>query len=245
MKKLNLKEINQVPLDVSEYVYESTGKSQIVLHHTAGNSSGVNTINHWNNDKRGRIATCVTISGKGSSKNTHDGEICQAFSSKYWAYHLGIKPDVFRSRGIKYQRLDKIAIGIEICNWGYLTLKDGKYYNYVNREVSADQVVVLDEPYKRHKYYHAYTDAQIESVRQLLVFWNERYGIPLDYRVDDMWDVSDNALKGVPGIYTHNSYRADKLDIVPQPKMVEMLKNLKKKVEMAKKKDIKVELQLV
>ena len=223
---LDLKKINQVPLGYYEYIREQHEKAQIVLHHTAGNSSGVNTIRQWNNDKRGRIATCVCISGKGNSKNSYDGEIVQAFSSKYWAYHLGLKSDVFRSFELPYRPLDKTSIGIEICNWGSLEKRGDKFYNYVNREVPLDQVCELDEPFKGRKYYHAYTDAQIESVRQLLVYWNKIYGIPLDYIEKNMWDLSKDALSGKPGLYTHNSYRKDKSDISPQPKIIKMLSEL-------------------
>ena len=67
---LDLSRIKHVPLSESQYVKEETKKVQIVLHHTAGNSSGVATIKNWNSDDRGRIATCVTISGKGLSKDT-------------------------------------------------------------------------------------------------------------------------------------------------------------------------------
>jgi hypothetical protein len=223
---LDVRKINQVPLKDSQYVKESTKKLQIVLHHTAGNSSGPSTIRMWENDDRGRIATCITISGKGLSKDTYDGEICQAFASKYWAYHLGIKPDVFRAQGLPYRSLDPIAIGIEICNWGPLTNKNGKYYNYVNRQVPADQVCELSVPYKGHKYYHRYTDAQIQSVKELLVYWNNLWNIPIEYKEEDMWKVSKNALSAVPGVYSHNSYRKDKSDIYPCPRMIEMLKSL-------------------
>jgi hypothetical protein len=223
---LDLTKIKQVPLKESQYLKEDTKKVQVVLHHTAGNSSGVGTIKMWDADDRGRIATCITISGKGQSKDTFDGEICQAFSSKHWAYHLGIKPEVFRSRGIKYQSLDKISIGIEICNWGPLDKVGDKFFNYVDREVSLDQVCELQTPYKGHKYYHAYTDAQVESVRQLLLYWKNTYAIDLTYHEADMWNVSDRALRGENGIYTHNSYRKDKTDISPQPKMIEMIKSL-------------------
>jgi hypothetical protein len=229
MSKLDLKRIKQVPLKDSQYLKEETKKVQIVLHHTAGNSSGPATIKMWDADDRGRIATCVTISGKGLSKDTFDGEICQAFSSRHWAYHLGIKPDVFKSVGLPFKSLDSISIGIEICNWGPLSLRsDGKYYNYVNRVVPNDQVCILDKAYKGTRFYHAYTDAQIESVRQLLEYWHEVYDIPLEYNEKNLWDVSKDALSGKPGVYTHNSYRRDKLDISPQPKMIEMLKSLTK-----------------
>jgi N-acetylmuramoyl-L-alanine amidase len=224
--KLDTSKIKHVPLRESQYIKEATEKKQIVLHHTAGNSSGPGTIKMWDSDDRGRIATPIVISGKGQSKDTYDGEICQAFSSKHWGYHLGIKPDVFKSKGLPYRALDKHAIGIEICNWGPLNQVNGKFYNYVDREIPADQVTELETPYKGHKFYHRYTDAQIESTRQLLVYWNETYGIDLTYRHDDLWTVSTRALQGEQGVYTHNSYRKDKSDIYPCPRMIAMLKSL-------------------
>jgi len=225
MKKLNLSEINFVGMEVDQYVKQTTSKDQIYLHHTAGNSSGVRCIEHWDRDSRGRVATCVVISGL-DPKKSKNGEICQAFSSKYWAYHLGVKREVFSSYNIDYKILDKNSIGVEICNWGYLTKRGEKYYNYVNGEVPRDQVTILDESYKRHKYFHRYTDEQIESVRQLLVFWRERYNIDLTYNECDFWEVSKRALRGINGLYTHNSVRSDKIDIYPCPRMIKMLKQL-------------------
>jgi hypothetical protein len=227
MATLDISKIKQVPLRDSQYFKEEVKKSQIVLHHTAGNSSAPATIKMWDADDRGRIATCVVVSGNGLSKDTYDGEICQAFSSKYWGYHLGLKQDVFRAKGVPYKSIDPIAIAIEICNWGPLTIKsDGNFYNYVDRIVSPDQVCTLKKPYKGYQFYHAYTDAQIESVRQLLLYWGELYNIDLTYN-EDIWDVSVRALKGENGVFTHNSYRKDKSDVSPQPKLIEMLKSLK------------------
>ena len=223
---LDTSKIKQVPMKESQYIKEVTEKKQIVLHHTAGNSSGVGTIKMWDADDRGRIATCVTISGKGQSKDTYDGEICQAFSSKYWGYHLGLKRDIFKAKGVPYKSLDPHAIGIEICSWGPLDKVNGKFYNYVDREVPADQVTELATPYKGYKYYHRYTDAQIESVKQLLTYWKNLYGIDITYREEDMWTISTRALQGEGGVFTHNSYRKDKSDIHPCPRMIAMLKSL-------------------
>jgi hypothetical protein len=58
---LDLSKIKQVPLSESQYVKEATKKTQIVLHHTAGNSSAPGTIKMWDKDDRGRIATCIVI----------------------------------------------------------------------------------------------------------------------------------------------------------------------------------------
>ncbi len=221
---LELSKIKQVPLAESQYFKTDVKKNQIVLHHTAGNSSGVATIQNWNSDDRGRIATCVTISGAG--KNSVDGEICQAFSSKHWAYHLGVKQEVFRAYKVPYTELDKHSIGIEICNWGQLEKRGDKFYSYVDREVPKEAVTELETPYKGHKYFHRYTDAQIESVRDLLQYWKGYYNIDLTFDYDQCFTVNTKALRGENGLYTHNSYRKDKIDIYPCPRMITMLKTL-------------------
>lgn len=222
---MDTSKIKQVPLKATEYFQEAVPKKQIVLHHTAGNSSAVNVFNDWNSDTRGRIATCVAISGKGA-KNSADGEIVQGFSSKHWAYHLGIKNEVFAAYKVPAQVLDKLSIGIEICNWGQLTKKGEKYYNYVNKEVSADEVTTLDTPYKGYKYFHKYTDAQIASVKELLIYWKGLYNIDLTYDQNKMFTVNTHALRGENGLFSHNSYRSDKVDIYPCPRMIAMLQSL-------------------
>ena len=221
---LDLTKIKQVPLNESQYIKEVAEKKQIVLHHTAGNSAGDRTIQNWNGDDRGRIATCVTISGPG--KNSVDGEICQAFSSKHWAYHLGVKQEVFRAHKLPHYPVDKHSIGIEICNWGQLEKRGDKFYTYVDREVPKEAVTELATPYKGHKYFHRYSDAQIESVRDLLLYWRDTYKIDLTFNYDQMFTVNAKALRGENGLYSHNSYRKDKVDIYPCPRMITMLKTL-------------------
>ena len=196
-----LPKITQVNFPEKQYYKTQFKKNQIYLHHTAGNPDGKAVFKWWALDKQGRIATCISISGKG--KNTIDGEIIQGYSSKYWAYHLGCKSKFFAAMDLPYKELDKFSIGIEICNWGQLTLKDSKFYNYVKREVPADEVCELETPFKGYKYYHNYTDAQIESTRQLLLYWGKVYNIPLDYN-EDIFNLTPRAFKGEAGIFTHN-----------------------------------------
>ena len=86
-------------------------------------------------------------------------------------------------------------------------------------------VTTLDEPYKGYKHWYKYTDAQIESTRQLLVYLCETYDIPKEYR-PEIFGLDKEAFKNTKGIYTHNSVRKDKSDIYPCPRMIEMLKNL-------------------
>ena len=217
--------IRQIKFSSSQYINEETKKVQIYLHHTAGNSNPINVYKSWESNPE-RISTCVVIGGNpGTSKDWLDGEIIQGFSSKYWGYHLGLKESTFQKYNLPYKSLDKISIGVEICNWGQLTKKGDKFYNYLNRIVKEDEIIELETPFKGYKYFHSYTDAQIESTRQLLLLWKNRYDIPITYN-EDIWDVTTRALNGESGVFTHNSVRLDKVDIYPHPKMIEMLKSL-------------------
>lgn len=208
--------IKQITFPVSQYMQEEHPKKQIYLHHTAGGPSAENVFKDWASNPE-RIATCVAISGT--------GQIVQGFSSKFWAYHLGLKEATFDSMGIPYQSLDRISIGIEVCNWGQLRKEGTKFFNYVGGEVLKGDVIRLEKPFKGYEYFHNYSDAQIASVKELLLMWKDKYGIPLTYN-PDIFDITGRALKGEPGVYTHNSVRRDKVDMYPHPKLIDMLKSL-------------------
>jgi N-acetyl-anhydromuramyl-L-alanine amidase AmpD len=214
--ELDISKIKQVRLKESQYFAEESAKTQIYLHHTAGNGNAEAVSRYWNGTSD-RVATAFVVG--------QDGLIVQCFSSKHWAWHLGISKAEFKGQGAKYQNLDKASVGIEVCNWGYLKEKDGKFYNYVNTRVPDSMVTTLDEPFKGFKHWYKYTDAQIESTRQLLVYLCNTYNIPREYRAQ-IFSLDKEAFKGTPGIYTHNSVRKDKSDIYPCPRMIQMLENL-------------------
>lgn len=214
--ELDLQKIVQERLDSNQYNHEEHPKKQIYLHHTAGGPSAVNVAKFFNS-QQGKVATAFIIGANGT--------IVQCFSSKHWAYHLGLKEDIFNEAKVSYQSLDKISIGIEICNYGPLTKRNGYYYNYVNERVDYKQVEFLTTKYKGHIYWQKYTDAQIESTRQLLVYLCDTYKIPRDYYAS-IFDIDKRALQGERGIFTHNSVRKDKSDIYPCPRMITMLENL-------------------
>lgn len=217
--------LTQYQFQPTQYVQEEHKKVQIYLHHTAGSSNPTAVFKDWETNSE-RIATCVVIGGKPKAGSSwEDGEVIQGFSSKHWAFHLGLKESTFQKYGVPYQSLDRISIGIELCNWGQLTLKNGKYYNYVDIEIPAAEVVELSTPHRGYKFYHAYTDAQISSVKDLLLSWKQKYNIPLTYN-EDIWNITTRALKGETGVFTHNSVRTDKVDVSPQPKLIAMLKTL-------------------
>lgn len=214
--KLDTTTILQVRLSNDQYFQEEAPKKQIYLHHTAGNGNAVGVAKFWNSNDT-RIATAFVIGNKGT--------IVQCFSSKHWAYHLGIDNQDFAPHGLRYQNLNKLSVGIEVCNWGPLKQVNGKYINYVKSVVDPSEVTVLDKPFKGHVLWHKYTDEQIESTRQLLVYLCETYNIPKAYR-KEIFAIDTEAFKGTPGIYTHNSVRKDKSDIYPCPRMIKMLENL-------------------
>ena len=214
--KLDITKILQVRLSDKQYFQEDSEKTQIYLHHTAGGGDAAAVSRYWNSNET-RIATAFVIGERGT--------IVQCFSSRHWAWHLGIDSEDFIKVGAKYQNLNKLSVGIEVCNWGPLKLKDGKYYNYVNRAVDPSMVTTLEQPYKGHIHWYKYTDAQIESTRQLVEYLCDTYDIPKAYR-SEIFSIDAEAFKGTPGIYTHNSVRKDKSDIYPCPRMIKMLENL-------------------
>jgi N-acetyl-anhydromuramyl-L-alanine amidase AmpD len=233
MSDLDLNSIIQIDFPRNQFIPEETEKNIIVLHHTVSGKGGINVANWWASTPD-RVATQIVIDW--------DGKIYQLYSSRFWAHHLGVKSSYLKKFGYDdYNRrnrmLNKQSIGIELNAWGGLINHENKWYpvrwdkklrkNLPILSVGAiENVQVYDEPFRGFYGFEKYTDEQIESVRQLLVYWNNRYGIPLDYN-EDMWDVSKNALDGNKGIWTHVSFRPDKSDCHPQPNLIEMLKSLK------------------
>lgn len=209
------------PLNAGQYNSVETIKKQIYLHHTAGNESGFGVVNWWNTNAD-RIATSYVITGKVTPTKEKDGDVIQCFDDKFWAYHLGLQQSVFTTNNIPYAPLDKTSIGIEVCNWGQLTKKGSKYYNYVNKEVA--DVIELPKAYKGYKYWHNYTDAQLNAIKELLLQLGKKHNISLKYN-EDIWAISKRALMGVSGVFTHNSVRTDKVDVYPHPKLIEILQS--------------------
>ena len=230
---LDLSRIKMDRLKPHEYYRQAHPKRQIYLHHTVSHPSPVNDINSWRSLGY-RIGTWLLIAGKPYPQETYyeDGDIYQTFSSKYWALHLASHARYNRIPAKYKQRshtrwLERHSVGIEICNAGWLTWENGKFYSSFRKVIPVEQVIEYVDKYRGKRFYHKYTEAQIETLRQILVFLCERYSIPMTY-FENMWDISEDALKGDPGIFTHTSVRSDKTDCHPQPELVEMLRNLSK-----------------
>jgi hypothetical protein len=201
-------------------------KKQIIWHHSAGWDNARGMFDWWKNDKVTHVATSIGISD--------DGKIWKGFDEKFWAASIGCKIDSFQNNGISLQyrngrvinnqALDESAVAVEICNWGSLTEKGGKFYTWANVELPKEKVIELN--YKGIKYYEVYTDEEIKALKYWTLLNAMRFEIPLDYSYDEFFSISKKALSGQKGIFTHNSYRSDKTDVSPQPKLIEMSKTL-------------------
>lgn len=220
-------------LDKDQYVrdYGKIEPLGFFIHHTAGWDSPYKTIRSWNNDDRGRVATQYVIGGtnvKGKAAK-YDGTVVECFPNNYLGWHLG-KVGKFA--------ISKMSGGVEICNFGYLTKKGDKYYTYVNVEVKPEFVCDLGYEFRGHRYWHAYSNKQIESLRLLISHLKDIYpkmdlvnGLPKllknGVHPKDAFEFNKDAYYAKQfGLWTHTNVRQDKYDCFPQAELVEMLKNL-------------------
>lgn len=217
-----LKKIVSIPFAGNYYKVEHE-KKQVVLHHTVSGGSAKAVASYWGHLKA-RIATCIIIDKAGVPH--------QLFSSKYWGGHIGNVRSQFKKFDIPIWNISKHSIGVEIISWGGLKKIDNKFYNCYGGEVKDANITYFEEGFRGFNYFDSYTEEQIQTLKKLLIFWNKRYGIPLDYQgYDDIFDISEKALKGEKGIFGHCSYRPDKSDIFPQKEMIEMLESLKEEIK--------------
>lgn len=221
-KELDLSEIIGVDFPSNQYMRNQMPKNQVVMHHTVS-GPGVRGDISWWLSTAARIATSIIVA--------RDGKIYQCFSSKYWAHHLGVKAS-------NNKTLNKGSIGIEIDSWGGLVKsKLGDWHpakwDKIKKKFVADtrvkpitKIVEFPDKYRGFYAFEKYTNKQIEAVLQLLIYWGKKYDIPLDYN-ENMWDVSNDALSGKSGVWTHVSFRKDKSDCYPDERLIKMLKSLK------------------
>jgi hypothetical protein len=218
-----------------EYYHEIFEKDTLYIHHTAGSNRPDFTIDGWERDRtksgeRLKVATSYVIGGidRATRDTKYDGIVYRAFDDKFWAHHLGLKE-------ANNPILNKKSIAIEICNYGPLTkTRDGKFINYVNSEVPADMVIELGKSFRGFQYYQKYTDAQLTSLKTLMIDIASRHK-KIDLKAglhqfismgENMFDFNAAALKGTPGVWSHSSVRTDKFDVYPHPQLIELLRTI-------------------
>lgn len=208
-------------------------KKYIFIHHTAGWNNPFKTVQDWANDNRGRVGTHYVIGGINvkNHDSQHDGKIVKCIPDEYFAYHLG----GYKKHGID-PYMHKHSVGIEICNFGWLSEHDGHYYTYTGQEVPEEYVCDLGYKFRGHRYYHKYTDEQITSLKYLIELLSEQFDIDiyngLQERLEtmhprDAFDYYEEAVHGeVYGLLSHTNVRADKTDVSPQEHLITMIQHL-------------------
>jgi len=198
-------------IEWDKYYREEYSKSQIVLHHTVSGPGIRGDLATWAK-YRSHIATCIIID--------RDGTMNQLFPSRYWAKHLGVKHGI---------NLDKHSIAVELDNWGQLSKTEDGFKAVYGNKVNVP-ITIYKEGFRGEHYFESYRDEQLRSLEDLVHLWHDRYNITLNYN-SDMWDYSQRAINGQPGIWGHVSFRKypsdhNKWDVHPQPELIEMLKTL-------------------
>jgi len=201
-KLLNVKVIN-----FEGYYFKQGGiKNQIVWHHSAGSDNAEQMFEWWKRDNVTHVATCVGIE--------KSGRVVKGFDEQYWGHHIGMSNGYNGVRNLQ-------SVAVELTNWGILR---NDLTNWANGKVPQKDVIELN--YKGSKFYEAYTPEQIKALKYWTLLVAMRFDIPLDYKEKDMWELSNNAITGKAGIYTHNSFIAWKTDVSPQPILIAMAKEL-------------------
>lgn len=224
VQKENNLVINTSYLSEGEYLKGPISPKYIFLHHTAGWHNPYNVISAWNKDKRGPIGTEFVIGGQSVLGNDikNDGVVVQAFPQDNWGYHLG---------AVGSQSMHKNSIGIEVCNFGYLV--NGK--TYTGAVAHESQIVTLKKAFRKFKTWHKYSDEQISSLKELLIFIGNRESIDIREGLPKLikdqgekaFEYSADAFSGkVFGILSHTNVRKDKFDMFPQQELLDMLVSL-------------------
>ena len=195
----------------------------VFLHHTAGWNNPYRTIEHWAGDDRGKVATEFVLGGQSikGNDNQYDGELLQAMPQGGWGWHLGTG----RSH------MHKNSVGIEVNNFGWV--KDGK--TYAGTTAAASQLVTLAKPFRGYKTWHRYSDKQIKVLKDWILWIGERdsidirAGLPalIKEKGADAFEFNQEVLEGKhKGLWTHTNVRKTKVDMFPQPELMDMLVSL-------------------
>jgi hypothetical protein len=208
-------------LPSGEYKIGPTKKEYLFIHHTAGWQNPYRVIDSWGRDNRGAVGTEFVMGGQSIKGNDdkYDGEIVQAFPEGCYGWHLG-------KNGSRHMHTH--SVGIEVCNFGYL--KDGK--TYVGTMPHSSQVVKLAKSFRGYQEWHKYSDAQLKSLKDLIIYIANRDNIDvkdglikeIHLHGADGFNFNEDAYYGkIKGLWTHTNTRKDKFDMFPQQELLDML----------------------
>ncbi len=216
-------EIKKHYMPVGTYFPGPVKKQWIFLHHTAGWENPYQVADMWARDNRGNVATEFILGGQSvrNGNTKFDGELIQCFPEGGYGWHTGTGNSV----------MHRNSVAIEVCNMGQIV--NGK--TYVNTPADPNQIVKLAKPFRGFQFWHKYSDAQIETLKQWILFIADKYDIDprvglVEYvkaRGADGFDVLDlDRANKTPGMYSHTNIIRGKVDMFPQQELIDMLLSL-------------------
>ncbi|MEO5583478.1 MAG: N-acetylmuramoyl-L-alanine amidase [Saprospiraceae bacterium] len=186
---------------------ENADKKRIILHFTAGPlSSDVAQLTPAVGQPNQFVSVPFVIA--------RDGTIYQLFSSKHWAFNLGMKA----ADGNVDHIFERESIAIEISNYGVLipagdvlkTIYDktGRPDIYCNKD-QVEAYVKLPALYRKREYYATFTDIQQDAVVCLIRWLTDKYGIKKEFmEINDRFSCKASS-QNFEGITSHVNYRKD------------------------------------
>jgi hypothetical protein len=192
------------------YYPQETVKKYIVVHHTAGSDSAVNTIDWW----RTRLKDPKTY---GNYKNAtqfiinKSGEIYEVYDCKYWAHNSS-------------WNYNKNTIAIELTGYGYLDKKGDKYWSTAAQKwINPPQVYDIGQAFQGSaRYFDTYTVPQLISTLKLVMYLSEKFNIPLNKNIQltDFERARDaNTYAGALGLFFHGN-TTQKTDMYPDKRFI-------------------------
>ncbi len=134
----------------------------IIIHYTAGSSA--NASINWLCDKKAKASAHVVIG--------RDGDITQLVSFDKISWHAGA------SSWDDKQALNPYSIGIELDNAGPLHRQGDGWFSWFGREYDPSEVLISTHKNRSEESgWHTYTEAQIESCRDLCSVLVDKYPI--------------------------------------------------------------------
>lgn len=214
------------------YFLEEQPKKHIFLHHAAGNSDPY-SLGDWFQKYDG-VATCFGIGGYGE----HDGMLIQLFEDvSQWGFHVNMLDDIMpygrNGTTANFQaehQLAKQSLAVEVCNWGALEYKNGKFQTlYPTPTIIPEyQVQTYAKPFRGYTHFHKYTPAQIQTLKEMILGAEKLFKIKCERGIynQNWFDLSYEAIRLQRVLISHINVRINKSDMHPQPELIQMLNSL-------------------
>lgn len=200
-------------------------------HHTVSNGNPKKVVDAWEHDNRGAATQLIIGRTEDNGSTEWNGKIIQCMPWNAWGYHMETRRVGFDAD--HNRNANRFYFAIEICAWGCLTFKDGKFYNAIGGEVAPSEVCTLDRPFRTFLHWHRYTDEQLHA------WWKAHKLIGEKFNIDwtdlsnepevvnaDWLEMDWKALYFMRQLTTHTNFEWGKYDCFPQPEFLEAIRSV-------------------